>query len=397
MSETRQTNWPVVAIAVFAGVVASMQIGKVPPTLGLLRQEFDLGLVAAGWTASMISATAATFGILIGGIADRLGSRKSIVICLGLISLGALMGGLATSGAMLLISRFIESVGLVGVGVSVPGILIRAAKPADQRLAFGYWGTYMPLGMTLMIASAPWLASLVDWRGIWFFNALLAWMFALVFLSLTKNISAPETNAAKISLRSSVAEVLRRPGPWLLGLCFGAYAFQWLGLMAWLPSYLVEQQQLDISIAALATAVVVGANIPGNLLGGWLLHRGVPRWLLPASASIIMGLCGLFIFRAEIPDEARIVLALAFSFVGGLLPPTMLSGTALHSPSTDHLATTNGVVINFANIGTLLGPPGIGAFVALTGDWQATGTLMALVAGAGLLISLVLRVVERRL
>lgn len=397
MKVVEQTRWSIVALCTLAGIATAMQAGKAPPALGLLRAEFDLSLVQAGWVASMLAASAATVGILAGGVSDRLGNRRTVAICMGFIVLGNLIGAFAASGNILLFSRFIEGIGFVGVVVSVPSIMIRVTSASDQRLAFGLWGSYMPLGMALMMASAPLLMAPFGWRGLWLANAVVVFLFAAVFHALTRDLAPADRSERRQPIGIAIKVVLRRAGSWWLGLCFMTYAAQWVGLMAWLPTFLIESMQFSIRDAALLVALVVAINVPGNWLGGWLLHLGATRWHLPAATCTIMGLCGLGIFAEAMPDEGRIALAVFFSFIAGLLPPALLSGAPLHSPSPDLIATTNGVIVNGANIGSLLGPPAFGAVVAAMGGWQASGLMMAVAGGAGLIFAVLLGGVERRL
>ncbi|HCY14020.1 MAG TPA: MFS transporter, partial [Gammaproteobacteria bacterium] len=52
MSDEVNTRWPVVALAIASGMIAAAAMGKVPPAVGLLRQEYSLSLVYAGWIVS---------------------------------------------------------------------------------------------------------------------------------------------------------------------------------------------------------------------------------------------------------------------------------------------------------------------------------------------------------
>ena len=51
-----------VMIAIAAGIVAAVQVSKVPPLITLLQTELGLSLVAAGWLASLFNLTGALFG-----------------------------------------------------------------------------------------------------------------------------------------------------------------------------------------------------------------------------------------------------------------------------------------------------------------------------------------------
>jgi predicted MFS family arabinose efflux permease len=310
---------------------------------------------------------------------------------------GCLLGANAHDVMTLLVSRFLESVGFVGVVVSIPSILMRVITLSDQRLVFGIWAGYMPFGMAVMMAATPALLTLTDWRGIWLFNAAVAGTLLALFMYMTRSLPQRIKGQKNVKILAAMIRVLARPGPWLLAACFMAYAGQWAALMSWLPTFLGEVSGNSMATAAWLTALVVFVNVPGNLLGGWLLQRGFTRWYLLAFGSLCMACFGYGVFIEGINDNLRIVLAVAFSFFGGLLPTTLLSGAVLHSPTPDLTATTNGVIINGANTGTLLGPPALGALVGLVGGWQATGMAIAIGGGLALIFAILLGVVERRL
>ena len=376
-------------------MVGSMQAGKTPPALGLLRAEFELGMTAAGWVVSLLSVTAATVGILSGSVSDRIGNRRMIIICLGLICIGNVVGALSQTTALLLISRVIEGFGFVGIVVSAPSVLVRAASARHQKLVFGMWGAYMPAGMALMMAVAPLLLEPFGWRELWFANAAIAALFGLLFYAITKTMTPAAPPSERVAVGPAVVAVLGAVGPWLLGLTFMAYSMQWIALMAWLPTFMTESIGASIADAALVTALVVFLNVPGNLFGGWVLQTGAPRWSLPATAAVAMAASAYGIFVADIPDSGRIALALFFSFIAGLVPPTLFAGAGMHSPSPALIATTNGVIINGANIGVLLGPPILGAIIGAYGGWESSILMMGALGVMGLTTSLLLGYVER--
>jgi MFS family permease len=397
MNDGIKTRWSVVSIAVLAGVIVSMQAGKGPPVLGILREEFDLSLTLAGWVLSTVNVTGAVIGLLAGSISDRVGHRPTISLSLMFIVAGSLLGAVSPNVELLLFSRVLESIGFVGVVVSIPSIFMRVISPGDQRLVFGIWAGYMPFGMAVMMAASPALLTVTDWRGIWVFNAVITVLLLLVFRHMTRDLAPRTDNRAQVRIMSAMIRVLSVPGPWLLAGCFAAYAGQWAGMMAWLPTFLIEISGNDIAAAAWLTALVVVVNVPGNLIAGWLLHRGSTRWHLVALGSLCMAGTGYGVFADGVPDVARIIFAIAFSFAGGLVPTTLLSGAIIHSPEPALTATTNGVIINGANTGTLLGPPVVGALVGAIGGWQASGLAVAIGGGLALVFAILLGLVEKRM
>ncbi len=393
------TRWTVVALILCAGIVCAMQVGKVPPALLDLRADLALGMVTAGLAGSIFNAMAATLGVVAGLVADGIGHRRIVLIGLACLAIGSLLGSLAQDGTWLLATRLVEGIGFVVIIVAAPGLIVRAARGRDQRLAFGMWGSFMPIGITLMMLASPVVLAAVDWRGLWVMNAAIAALFVVVLaLGIRDGRQASTTGPApRPTSWRGVLQVISRPGPWLLAGCFAAYSTQWSAVMTWLPTFLIETQGRSTAAAALLSALVVLVNAPGNLLGGVLLHRDVPRWLIVALATGGMGLLAMGIYAGAVPDTLKYGLALAFSFLGGMVPAVVIAGAPVHAPTPALVATTNGLSIQGANFGNLIGPPALAAFVAGMGGWERSGWLFLGVGLLGVILALGLRAVERRL
>ena len=385
------TRWLVVSVMIASGIAAALHVGKVPPAIPELREELGLGLVAAGWVASIFSLIGATLGIASGLAADRLGARRVLAAGLVFLVAGSAMGAAMDSGAALLASRVLSGLGLVTVAVAAPGIIVAVAPPRDHGLALGAWSIYMPAGMAIAMLSAPLVLPGFGWRGLWLLHAGLTAVVLVVVLAATRGISGRPSTPRRIS-----TEALRRPGPWLLAAAFGCYTIQFFAVATWMPTFLVESHGHSRETAALAGALVVAANIIGCVAGAWLLHRAVARWKLLAVTYLVMAPCAAGAFSAVLPPVLIVALAVIFSAVGGLLPAAILAGTAAHAPSRDHVATVNGFVVQGSHVGVLTGPPVFAMFVAAFGGWEQGWMLMAALGIAGLGVTAAVRAVERR-
>jgi MFS family permease len=389
------TNWAAVLLISGAGVVVAFQIGKAPAALPLVRADLQLSLVTAGWVISMFNVIGTGLGMVIGALADRLGHRRVILAGLGVVAAASLAGSGAGSGLVLLATRFFEGLGFMMVVVAAPALIVRATDPTDLKLAFGAWGCYMPAGSALMMACAPALLAPFGWRGLWIANGILVALFALVLARATRGLARPRASAAPSSILRDIRATVTAPGPVLLALAFGTYALKYLIVLGFLPTILIESEGLPLATATALTAFAIAMNVPGNLVGGMLMHRGVKPWLLLAVASVVVALCGSALYEPVFPLWLRYLLCVVLSFVGGILPSSIFGAAPAHAPSPRLVATTNGLIMQGSNLGQSIGPPTAAALAASAGDWHLTPVVLAAGGAAGLAVALALRALER--
>ncbi|ENO87964.1 MFS transporter [Thauera linaloolentis 47Lol = DSM 12138] len=395
LQERAGTHWLAVAAAVLCGVAVASNVGKVSIMISALREDFGLSLVEAGWLSSAINVLAVSAAVVFGFSADRIGGLR---LCLAGIGFG-LAGGaaslLAASFPLLLAARVVEGAGYMAVAVSAPILLSAASRPDDRRFVLGVWAAYMPGGIGLVMIAAPLLQGVGGWRAIWWFAiALLAAGGASVWLQ-RRHYGFPGTSGANEGAFAVVREVMRQPLAWTLGLLFATWALQHFTLIVWLPTFLREQRGLDMAWVAALSCVMVLANVPGNVIGGALLRRGVARGKLLVLGSGLSGLCMYAAFSPGLPDAVRYLACVAVSFVGGLIPSSILSASTVIARTPRQIGTFQGLSMQIANLGQLLGPPLIAALVAGRGSWEAAAALPVGAAALGTVLGMAAWRMER--
>lgn len=377
-------NNTAIGVVVAAGVVAAFHIGKLPPALPLIRAEFGLSLVAAGWLVALTQLAAATLALIGGALADRIGYRRTMAVGLVLLTGGDLLGIVAPDVATLFGARMVESCGLLMTVLPAPAILARLAAPSRLRPVMGVWGAHMPLGMAMvLLASAAWL-SLTGWRALWAACAVLAAVLAATVSAVVRvRPAGPDPGVpagSKLGVPASaslVRTVVASPGPWLLAFCFACYSSQWIGVFSFLPT-LYRDEGVTLATASTLTAVGVAANVVGNLAAGWLLQHGAPRAALLAVAAATMLGCAWLAFGSAAPLAVRVAAIVMFSLVGGLIPGTLFASVAAFAPHAGAVSTTSGLMLQASSLGQLASPPLLAAVASLTGSWSygwmATGS-----------------------
>jgi MFS family permease len=376
-----RSDWLRIGALVLAGVVAAMQIGKVPPSLSSLRAELGVGLVASGWILSMFSAVGALFGSLAGVFADRFGSRQVTVVSLLVMALASAVGGTAHSALLLLISRAVEGSGFVVTVVAVPSLLVAAAVERDRRFVPALWGAYMPVGIAIAMAVSPLILSTLGWRPLWELNAAL-----LAGLALGVAWSTARARAPQVHVHAQIGGIQRasllQPGALLLAATFACYTFQFLSVLGFLPTILQEHGSSPRAAGAL-TALAVLANAFGNLSAGWLFTRAVAPRRLIAAATIAMAAAELIVFSPRFSSSLQYLAAVAFSAIGGLVPASIFTAIPRVAPP-EARSTTMGIVVQASHIGQLVGPPAVAAVAAAMGGWPASPWVLVPIAAVGL-------------
>lgn len=390
-SEAAPTRWLPVAVVVASGVVAALQVGKGAIALPALRAEFGLGLEAAGWIMSVFALLGVVGGIPAGAAVARFGDRRLLALGLAALALGSVVGSAAGSFPLLLATRVLEGLGFLLVVVAAPALLQRIVATPDRDLAFGIWSAFMPGGMAIALLLG---ASLAGWRPFWIANAILAGAFVLlVLLAVRARDRVPDGLSWREIGRDAVLTATSR-GPLLLAGAFVLYSLLYFALASFLPVLLMERMGVAVAAAGALSAVAVGANVLGNLAAGLLLGRGAARWVLIATAAIVMTLSGIAVFALPLPPMVVFLLCVVFSGVGGLLPATVLGAAGLVAPKPGLGPVTLGLIMQGSNLGQVIGPVAVGGVVDAAG-WPAAAIPVAVAGVLALVVATLLRGVFR--
>jgi predicted MFS family arabinose efflux permease len=390
----QSTHWPAVLAAVAAGVVSGAATSKISPALPLLQSEFGLSLIAAGWLVSTFNTIALASAIIFGLTCERAGALRFCLAGLACMIAGGVLGVFAPSAAWIIVSRVIEGAGYIAIVVSAPGLIVAASVPMQRGLAFGLWGTHMPIGGVAVLLASPVLFSMFGWRAVWTSVVAVA-ALVMVFLAFQSRHYTGMHAGAPRSL-ASIRASLAQPVPWLLGVVFAAYTLQFFAIMMWLPTYLLQTRSTGATASALLTAGFVLVNGLGNMMGGWLVHRNVPVGRLIGVSFAITTVAFLGIFADGLPDAMRFACVLAYGFVTGNIPPAVFSSSVRYVRSPSEASIIQGLIVQVSNVGIFAGPPLIAAAVTHGGGWGAALWVILSAAAVGFAASIAIARFEAR-
>jgi len=134
--------------------------------------------------------------------------------------------------------------------------------------------------------------------------------------------------------------------------------------------------------------------VPGNLLGGLLIQRSVPRGALLAVAQTVTGLCGWGLLTESLPDGWRYALCVLLSFAGGVIPAAVMASSTVLARTPQQIGTLQGLYMQGAQLGQFVGTPLIAATVAASGHWASALLVTGGAAAIGVALGLAVQWLE---
>jgi len=170
-----------------------------------------------------------------GYLTDRIGARSVIAVCIGILGAGTLMMG--SSGSLVTASFFfaIVGIGAAGLWTLVITVVQRWFAPTHRGRALGILSTGFGLGFAAAGAVFPLIIEVLNWRYIWYFLGIAAFIMVAVNGLLLRSdpasagcvpwgektrLEATTPSHPHISAVSFLDGVLRNRTFWLIGFSY---------------------------------------------------------------------------------------------------------------------------------------------------------------------------------
>lgn len=375
-----------------AGSSSAIHIGKVPAALPALSADLELSLLGSGSIVSLFSVLVGILGSLVGLAAANLAYRNAAIIGLLLASVASITGAFATSYFQLIVSRAAEGFGWILVAVSVPTLMVTVSAFRHRPLVLGLWGAFFPTGAAFALWLSPWILETSSWRGLWICAGIATGIGALLIYLTTRSLSstnqsadAQRRNEPKWYWLDLVYRLSRKPALICLLICFCIYSAQFAAVTGFLPTVLLQDDQLSLRNAAWLSALVMLANVVGNVLSGVLLSTGIQRQRIIVFALTMMMLLGSAFFVQQIPLSIKVAAAVGFTAIAGLIPGTLFATAPLMVPQLSMVGVVNGLLLQAAGLGQFIGPIALAGLVEFAGSWSSGMLFIAVASGIGII------------
>jgi EmrB/QacA subfamily drug resistance transporter len=174
MSATEMTHGRrilILAICCMSLLIVSLDVTIVNVALPSIQRELHGSISGLQWIIDAYTLVLASFLMLSGSTADRVGRRRNFQNGLAAFTLGSLLCSLAPSLGWLVVFRMIQAVGGSMLNPVAMSIIVNTfVKPAERARAIGIWGAVVGISLSLGPVVGGALVETVGWRGIFWVN-----------------------------------------------------------------------------------------------------------------------------------------------------------------------------------------------------------------------------------
>lgn len=383
--------WCVYAIAFDGFDIAMYGVG-----LPLMMEDFSLTPVEAGAVGSYTLVGMMLGSFILGPVADIIGRKKVLAICMFLFSVFTLGSGLAPSVTAFTIMRFIASIGMGGLMPNVIAMMTDYSPKKNRALIVATMYCGYSVGGIFASLLGMYLLEDFGWR-------ILYWLGILPLFTLPIFMKKfPESVSYYISRKQNdkVASILNQVDPngnyketdnyvsttgqeaengapikklFSNGRAISTFAF-WIfvvcsllmvsGLNTWLPK-IMQESGYGLTSALSFTLVLSVGQIIGSLLGGYLVDKIGHRNVL-VSMLLIGAVCFVALSLTSNVILLYVLIALGGACTGGT---QNLANPYISEFYPKEIRSTGvGITVGFGRIGSILAPTVIGLLLATNLD-----------------------------
>ncbi len=311
-----------------------------------------------------------------GKVIDWLGTRKGFSFAVVFWSIAAMAHAAANSVLTFGAARFALGLGESG---NFPACIKTIAEwfPKKERaLATGLFNSGTNVGALITPPAVWWIISVLGWRWAFIITGALGFFWVFLWMVMyQKPEQHPRVGEAELSYIMSDPPDPIKPIPWLRlfpyrqtwAFFIGKFLTDpiWWFYLFWLPGFLKEKHNMELSQAWLPLIVVYTIASFGAIGGGWISGALIKRsWSINAARKTAMLVCALCVvpsfFASQTADAWTAILLISL-------------GCAAHQGWSSNIFSTASDMFPRSAVGSVTGIGGMGGAVG--------GMLIAKVTG----------------
>jgi MFS family permease len=399
----RATHVQKYMLAIFCAMSFILYLDRVnlAAAAGPIKDELGLSNTTLGLAFSAFGYTYAIFQIVGGWFADRLGAKKTLIVCGSIWVVATIATGFISGLVSLILARLLLG---IGEGAALPAQARAIAnwfQRKDRGFVQGITHSFSRLGNAVAPPIVALLIVLHSWRAAFVIvGALTAlWIIAWAVYYKDNPREHKAINEAELARLPEHVKVTANGGdtPWkkilrrMSPTIFVYFCQVWTNTLffSWVPIFFMNAYHLDIKKSAIFASGVFFAGVVGDVTGGLISDKVLKKTgSLPMARqgviafSLLGTLC--FLVPVMLSHDVNVV---AWCLSGAFFMLELTIGPIWAVPmdvAPEYTGTASGMLNTGAALATIISPVVFGTVIDLTGNWNLpfVGSAVFLLIGA---------------
>ena len=426
--QSRYGNWIVITgIMLLFGISVAATQFKVPVIMTSLMDQFGMDAGAASWLMSIVTLVGVIAALPFGSLAQRYGGKRVLLAAVVVLAVGSLLGVIFPVVPMLLVSRALEGVMVVAVGVCGSVTLQTYVNPAHIGTANGAWALWVSVGQIISGVTMPSFFSLGGFAVAWLFYTLCTVVIAFAVWrfvryrnvpasepaqqlelhgrdrvsplqaddELAQPANAPETNSSSQLLVSELSEDtagttritdLLKPRYLMYLFTFMIFNIVMISLVTYSPVSM-QFQGMDQTLSGFISTLPMLISIFSCPLAGALVDRTGKVKPIYLTGMFFIGPSAMLMIMGSSP--LLFVGAVLFGVVGMAVPAVCLTAYRILLGTPERLAVGIGLLLVLQSVGQFLGTFLAPIFLGPAGDnFFALGVYVCIIGLVGAVVTI---------
>ncbi|MEO6152920.1 MAG: MFS transporter [Croceibacterium sp.] len=191
-------QWIVIVLMVFLNALDGFDVLSSAFAAPGITKEWGIERAALGVVLSAELVGMGFGSVILGGIADKLGRKNTMLACLVLMALGMYLASTAQGVTPMVAFRFLTGIGIGGMLAATNAVTAESSNLSWRRTAIAAYVAGYPLGAIIGgVAASEWLLPDYGWRALFVFGAVVTAVLIPVVM-----LAVPETAAFHAAKRN---------------------------------------------------------------------------------------------------------------------------------------------------------------------------------------------------
>jgi benzoate transport len=349
-----------------------------------IAAEWHPSKTALGWLQSMELAGMALGSIFLGGVADRIGRRATILGCLVVMTAGMYLATTASGIAYLSVYRVFTGLGIGGTLAAINAVAAEFSNTRTRNLSVSIMSIGYPIGAVVGGIIVTQLLKGHDWRTVFYFGCAFTALFIPLVLWLVPESVPWLIRKQPAHALEKVNRTLRRMGHAAIGslptvtpevrsrssgdifrpaliattiIVTAAYFFHVMSfyyVAKWTPKIVVDMGFTQSQGSSVLTWGNVGGMLGGALLGLLTLRFEVKRLTM---IVMVLGAAAVALFGRSAHQLGQLSFLCAFALFCTNAGIVGMYAIFAHVFPTHVRSSGTGFAIGVGRGGSVLGPP----------------------------------------